>query len=145
MKSIFNNLYFFNLDKLPKYSNQEKRLQRLLIIIYFFVFSIPIVILSDSYLAITGKQDYTFEKYPVIVFWVLNLIALWSAKNGKYLIAKLIVIFVPLIFISSYAAMNQIIGEHFLWQPILLIGLSIIPYLILSMIRYCRQVRMKVL
>jgi len=132
MKSIFNNLYFFNLDKLPKYSNQEKRLQRLLIIIYFFVFSIPIVILSDSYLAITGKQDYTFEKYPVIVFWALNIIALWSAKNGKYLIAKVIVIFVPLIFISSYAAMNQIIGEHFLWQPILLIGLSIIPYLILD-------------
>ncbi len=132
MKSLFNNLYFFNLEKLPKYSNQQKRLQRLLLIIYFFVFSIPIVILSDTYLAIMGKQDYSMEKYPVVAFWLLNMIALWSAKNGKYLIAKLIVIFVPLIFISSYSAMGQIIGEHFLWQPILLIGLSVIPYLILD-------------
>ncbi len=132
MKSILYNLYLFNLEKLPKYNNQEKRLQRLLAIIYCFVFSIPIVILSDTYLAITGKQDYTFEKYPVIIFWTLNLLALWSVKNGRYLIGKLIVIFVPLIFISSYSAMNQIIGEHFLWQPILLIGLSIIPYLILD-------------
>lgn len=131
-KSSFRDLHFFNINKLPKYSIQEKRIQRLLIIVHFFVFSVPIIIISDTYLALAGKQDYTSEKYPVIVFWISCLVAFWCTKNGKYLIAKLIVIFGPLIFISSYSAMGQIIGEHFLWQPILLIGLSIIPYLILD-------------
>ena len=132
MKSIFKKLYFFNLDLLPKYSNQQKRVQRLLMINYFLVFSIPVFIINDLVLAILKIQPYTFEKYPIIIFWIFCLMALLLVKKKIYLPAKLILIFGPLVFITTYALTGYIIGEHFLWQPIMVIGLSVIPFLVLD-------------
>ncbi len=132
MRSIFKRIYFFNLDQSPKYSNKRKRIQRLLIINYFLVFSVPVIIINDLVLAILGVQAYTFEKYPVLFFWIINLIALFLTKKKKYFLSKLIIIFTPLIFISSYSISGYIIGEHFLWQPIMILGLSIIPFLVLD-------------
>jgi len=132
MRFSFKKPYFFNLKQIPNYSNEQKRKQRLLIINYFFVFSIPVIILNDLVLAISGKQAYTFEKYPVLVFWFICLFALYMTSRKKYLISKLIIIFVPLIFITSYALTGYIIGEHFLWQPIMVLGISIIPFLVLD-------------
>ena len=132
MRSIFKKIYFFNLDLLPKYSNTQKRVQRLLLINYFLVFSVPIIIINDLVLAIFGIQAYTFEKYPVLIFWIINLFALFLTKKKKYFLSKLIIIFIPLIFISSYSISGYIIGEHFLWQPIMVLGLSIIPFLVLD-------------
>lgn len=132
MRSIFKKLYFFNLDQFPKYTNKQKRIQRLLLINYFLVFSVPVIIINDLVLAISGAQSYTFEKYPVIIFWVINLIALFLTKRKKYLPSKLIIIFSPLIFMSTYSLTGYIIGEHFLWQPIMIIGFSIIPFLVLD-------------
>ena len=134
MRSIFKKIYFFNLDLLPKYSNKQKRMQRLLLINYFLVFSIPVIIINDLLLAITGAQPYTFEKYPVIIFWIFCVISLFLTKRKKYFPSKLIIIFIPLIFISTYSLTGYIIGEHFLWQPILVLGLSIIPFLVLDVI-----------
>lgn len=132
MRSILKKLYFFNLDLLPKYSNDQKRKQRLLLINYFLVFSVPIIIINDLLLAISGEQAYTFEKYPVIVFWFFCLTALYLTKKEKYIVSKLITIFIPVIFISSYSLTGYIIGEHFLWQPIMLLGISIIPFIVLD-------------
>jgi len=132
MRFSFKRLYFFNLNQIPKYSNERKRIQRLKLINYFLVLSIPVVIINDLVLAISGEQAYTFEKFPALIFWIVCLIAVYLTSIEKYLISKLIVIFIPLIFISSYALTNYIIGEHFLWQPIMLLGISIIPFLILD-------------
>jgi len=132
MRFSFKRLYFFNLNQIPKYSNERKRIQRLKLINYFLVLSIPVVIINDLVLAISGEQAYTFEKFPALIFWIVCLIAAYLTSIEKYLISKLILIFVPLIFISSYALTNYIIGEHFLWQPIMLLGISIIPFLILD-------------
>jgi len=132
MRKFLSRLYFFNLSQLPEYSNQKKRIQRLELIIFFLVFSVPVIIVNDIALAISGDQPYTFEKYPVIVFWFICLLALWLTKNRYYLISKLIIIFVPLAFITVYSLTGYVIGEHFLWQPIMVLGISIIPYLVLD-------------
>lgn len=132
MRSILRKVYFLNLDQIPKYSNDQKRIQRLKIINFFLVYSVPIVIINDIVLAITGEQAYTFEKYPALFFWLICLLALYFTKRRKFLASKLIVIFVPLLFISTYAITDYIIGEHFLWQPIMLLGLSIVPFLVLD-------------
>lgn len=132
MKSIFKRLYFFNLELFPKYSNSQKRVQRLLMINYFLVYSIPVFIINDLVLAILKIQPYTFEKYPIIIFWVICLFALLLVKKKNYLPAKLILIFGPLVYISTYSITGYIIGEHFLWQPIVVLGLSIIPFLVLD-------------
>lgn len=132
MRSIFKKIYFFNPDLSPKYSNWQKRIQRLLLINYFIVFSVPAIIINDFVLAISGIQSYTFEKYPVLIFWIFNLIALFLTKRKKYFLSKLIIIFTPLIFISSYSLTGYIIGEHFLWQPIMILGMSTIPFLVLD-------------
>ncbi len=132
MKSFLNKIYFFNLSQLPKYSNQQKRIQRLKLINYFFVFAVPVIIINDIILAITGEQPYTFEKFPVIVFWGFILLALFFTRKRLFLLSKLIIIFVPLAFITTYSLTGYIIGEHFLWQPIMLLGISIIPYLVLD-------------
>ncbi|MCG8309514.1 MAG: PAS domain-containing sensor histidine kinase [Cytophagales bacterium] len=132
MRSIFKRLYFFNLDLAPKFSNSQKRIQRLLIINYFLVFAVPVIIISDLFLAFTGKQPYTFEKFPVLIYWILCLIALILAKKNILLISKLITIFLPLCFISVYSLTGYIIGEHFLWQPVMILGISIIPFLVLD-------------
>lgn len=132
MRRRLKSLYFFNLDQLPKYSNEHKRRQRLLIITYFFIISVPVIILNDVILAVTGKQAYTFEKYPVVVFWLVCVFALWLIKKKRLLQAKLIVIFFPLLFISSYSLTGYIIGEHFLWQPIVLLGITVIPFMVLD-------------
>jgi len=132
MGSVFKKLYFFNLDQLPNYSNTQKRIHRLVVINYFLVFAVPVIIINDLVLAISGEQPYTFEKYPVIAFWTLCLFALFLTKKRKYLPSKLIVIFVPLLFITSYSLTGYIIGEHFLWQPIMIMGMSVIPFLVLD-------------
>lgn len=132
MRKLLNSIYFFNLSQLPKYSNQQKRIQRLKLIIYFLVFSVPVIILNDIILAITGEQPYTFEKFPVIVFWLIMLIALYFNKKHYFLFSKLIIIFIPLAFITTYSLTGYIIGEHFLWQPIMVLGISVIPYLVLD-------------
>ena len=130
MSFNFKRLYFLNLDHIPKYSNDQKRIQRLKIINYFFVLSVPVVIVNDLVLAITGKQAYTFEKYPALIFWLICLLALYFTRKRIFLPSKLIVVFVPLLFISTYALTDYIIGEHFLWQPIMLLGISVIPFLV---------------
>ena len=130
MKSIFKKLYFFNFDLLPKYSNDQKRIQRLLLINYFFVFAVPVIIANDLVLALTGDQAYTIEKYPVLIFWMICLFALYLTKKKSFFASKLITTFASIGFISSYALTGYIIGEHFLWQPIMLMGISIIPFLI---------------
>ena len=132
MKSIFKRIYFFNLGHLQNFSNERKRNQRLLLIILFFVFAVPVIIINDLFLAITGNQPYTFEKYPVLIFWLICLFALYLTKTGRQGISKIIIIFVPLVFITTYALTGYIIGEHFLWQPIVVLGISIIPYLVLD-------------
>lgn len=132
MRSIFNRVYFFNLDNLENFNNERKRNQRLLLIILFFVFAVPVIIINDLILAITGSQPYTFEKYPVLIFWFICLFALYLSKTGRQKISKFIIIFIPLVFITSYALTGYIIGEHFLWQPIVVLGISIIPYLVLD-------------
>lgn len=132
MRSIFKRVYFFNLDNLENFNNERKRNQRLLLIILFFVFAVPVIIINDLVLALNGSQAYTFEKYPVLVFWLVCLLALYLTKTGRQRISKFIIIFVPLIFITSYALTGYIIGEHFLWQPIVVLGISIIPYLVLD-------------
>ncbi len=133
MRSIFKRLYFFNFDLLPTYTNERRRIQRLKLINYFLVFSLLVFVLNDLILALLKIQPYSFEKYPILIFWIINIIAFWLTKKGKYLGSKLIIIFSPLLFISSYALTGYIIGEHFLWQPIALLGLSVIPFLILDL------------
>jgi len=130
MKSIFKKVYFFNFDLLPTYSNEQKRHQRLLLINYFFVIAVPVIIINDIILAISGKQAYTFEKYPVLIFWMICLFSLYLVIKKHYFPAKLIIAFVSIGFISSYSLTGYIIGEHFLWQPIMLLGISVIPFLI---------------
>jgi two-component system, OmpR family, sensor histidine kinase VicK len=132
MRSVFKRIYFFNLDKLDNFNNERKRIQRLKLIILFFVITVPVIIINDLILAMTGSQPYTFEKYPVLVFWIICLFALYLTKTGRQRIAKFIIIFIPLIFITTYALTGYIIGEHFLWQPIVVLGISIIPYLVLD-------------
>jgi PAS domain S-box-containing protein len=132
MRKLLNSIYFFNLSQLPKYSNQQKRIQRLKLIIYFLVFSVPVIILNDIILAITGEQPYTFEKFPVIVFWLIMLMTLYFNKKHFFLLSKLFIIFIPLAFITTYSLTGYIIGEHFLWQPIMVLGISVIPYLVLD-------------
>ena len=132
MRSIFKKLYFLNLDLAPKFSNTQKRNQRLLLINYFLVFAVPVIILNDLILAVTGEQPYTFEKYPVLVFWILCLISLILTKKKFLIVAKLITVFLPLAFISTYSITGYIIGEHFLWQPVMVLGISIIPFLVLD-------------
>ena len=132
MRSVFKRIYFFNLDKLENFNNERKRIQRLKLIILFFVITVPVIIINDLILAMTGSQPYTFEKYPVLVFWIICLFALHLTKTGRQRIAKFIIIFIPLIFITTYALTGYIIGEHFLWQPIVVLGISIIPYLVLD-------------
>ena len=83
MKSIFKKLYFFNFDLLPTDRNEEKRNQRLLLINYFFVIAVPVIIINDIVLAISGKQAYTFEKYPVLVLWITCLFSLMTGR-GNY-------------------------------------------------------------
>ncbi len=130
--SIFKKLYFFNHDLLPKYSNEQKRVQRLWIINYFLVFSLLIFFVYDIVLALLKYQAFTFEKFPVLVFWLLSLLSLYLTKKKKYLPSKLIIIFTPLLFISVYSLTGYVIGEHFLWQPIVVLGMSIIPFLVLD-------------
>lgn len=132
MKSIFKKLYFFDLDLLPKYSSEQRRVQRLLIINYFFVFAIPVFIVNDLVLAMLRIQPYTFEKFPVLVIWLIFIIALYLTKKKRYLPSKLIIIFSPLMLLTTYSLTGYIIGEHFLWQPIMLLGMSIIPFLVLD-------------
>ena len=133
MRSFFKRFYFFNFDLLPTYSNEQKRIQRLKVINFFLVFALFVFVVNDAVLAILKIQPYTFEKYPILIFWIISLIALWLTKKGKYLASKLIVLFSFLLFISTYALTGYIIGEHFLWQPIALLGLSIIPFLVLDL------------
>ncbi len=133
MKSIFKKIYFFNLDLFPKYSNRQKRIHRLLIINYFLVGALLVFVINDLVLAILKIQSYTFEKFPILIFWLISIVALWLTKKKKYLPSKLIIIFIPLIFVSSYSLTGYILGEHFLWQPIMLLGFSIIPYLVLDL------------
>lgn len=130
MKSIFKRLYFYNFDLLPKYSNDQKRRQRLLLINYFFVFAVPVIIVNDLILAISGAQPFTIEKYPVLIFWLVCLLSLYLTKKKFFFPAKIITAFASIGFISSYALIGYIIGEHFLWQPIMMMGMSIIPFLI---------------
>jgi two-component system sensor histidine kinase VicK len=132
MRSAFKRIYFFNLSQLPKYSNSQKRIQRLKLINFFFVFAIPVIIINDIILAITGEQAYTFEKYPVLIFWIICLFALSLTMNGRHAVSRLIIIFVPLLFVTSYSLTGYIIGEHFLWQPVVVLGISIVPYLVLD-------------
>jgi len=132
MKSIFKKIYFFNLDLLPKYSNEQKRIQRLKIINYFLVFAILVFVINDLLLAALKIQPYTIEKYPVLIFWFVCIIAFYLTKRKRYLPSKLIVIFAPLMLMTSYSLIGEVIGEHFLWQPILLMGMSIIPFLVLD-------------
>lgn len=132
MNSIFKKIYFFNLDLLPNYSNEQKRIQRLKIINYFLVSALLVFVINDVVLAVLKIQPYTFEKFPILIFWIISIIALWLTKKKKYLASKLIIIFTPLLFVSSYAITGYIIGEHFLWQPIVLLGLSVIPFLVLD-------------
>ncbi len=132
MGSIFKRLYFFNFDLLPTYTNERRRIQRLKLINYFLVFAFLVFVLNDLVLAILKIQPYSFEKYPILFIWIISIVALWLTKKEKYLASKLIIIFSPLLFISTYALTGYIIGEHFLWQPIALIGLSIIPFLVLD-------------
>ncbi len=133
MKLFSDNSFFLNPEKLPVLSNDERRLWRLKLINYFFVFSLPVFVINDLVQALRGIQPYTFEKFPVLIFWLVNLLAFWLTRKKKYMISKLIVIFSPLAFMSSYAMTGYIIGEHFLWQPIVLIGLSIIPFMVLDL------------
>ncbi len=130
--SIFKKLYFFNQDILPKYSNEQKRVQRLEIINHFLVIALLVFFIYDIVLAVLKYQAFTFEKFPVLIFWLLSLLSFYLTKKGKYLPAKLIVIFTPLLFISVYSLTGYVIGEHFLWQPIMVLGMSIIPFLILD-------------
>lgn len=132
MNSILERIYFFDLSHLPKYSNSQKRIQRLKLINYFLVFSVPVIILNDIVRALSGDEPYTFEKYPVVVFWILCLFALVLTKRKAYFASKLIIIFGPLVFITIYSLTGYIIGEHFLWQPIMVLGVSIIPFLVLD-------------
>ncbi len=133
MRSFFKRFYFFNFDLLPTYSNEQKRIQRLKVINFFLVFALFVFVVNDAVLAILKIQPYTFEKFPILIFWIITLIALWLTKKGKYLASKLIVLFSFLLFISTYALTGYIIGEHFLWQPIALLGLSVIPFLVLDL------------
>jgi PAS domain S-box-containing protein len=135
MRTAFSKIYFFNPKQLPQYSNEQKRIQRLLLINYFLVFSIPVIIINDIILAITGDEPYTFEKYPVLIYWFFTLLALWLTKRKMYLGSKLIVVFFTLVFISSYSITGYVIGEHFLWQPIAVLGISVIPYLVFDVNR----------
>lgn len=130
MKSIFKKIYFFDFDLLPTYSNEQKRNQRLLLINYFFVIAVPVIIINDLVLAVSGEQAYTFEKYPVIVLWLICLLSLFLTKKKQFFPAKIIIVFVSIAFISTYSLTGYIIGEHFLWQPIMLMGMSIIPFLV---------------
>ena len=132
MRSFFKKMYFFNLDLLPKYSNEQKRVQRLLMINYFLVLSLPVFIIYDLVLAVTGIQGYTIEKFPILFYWPLCILSLYLTKRKNYLPSRLIIIFTPLLFISSYSVTGNIIGEHFLWQPIMIMGISIIPFLVLD-------------
>jgi PAS domain S-box-containing protein len=132
MRSIFKRVYFFNLDNLENFNNERKRNQRLLLINLFFVITVPVIIINDLILAITGRQAYTFEKYPVLIFWCICFFSLYLTKTGRQHISKFIILSAPLIFITSYALTGYIIGEHFLWQPIVVLGMSIIPYLVLD-------------
>ncbi len=133
MKFFSDYLFFFNPEKLPVLSNHERRLWRLKMVNYFFVFSLPVFVINDLVQAARGIEPYTFENYPVLFFWLVNLLAFWLTKKRRYTISRLIVIFSPLAFMSTYAMTGYIIGEHFLWQPIVLIGLSIIPFLVLDL------------
>lgn len=132
MKSILRNLFYNNPDSSIKYSNEQKRTQRLLMIINFIVVTVPIFVIYDVVLAILNIDDFTPEKLPLIVFWLLFVIALSLAKKGAYIPAKLIIIYSPLILMSSYSIMGEIIGEHFLWQPVMVLGMSIVPFLVLD-------------
>jgi len=96
------------------------------------VIALLVFVINDLVLAILNIQPYTFEKFPILIFWFLSVIALWLTKKKKYISSKLIIIFTPLVFISSYSLTGYIIGEHFLWQPIMLLGFSIIPFLVLD-------------
>ena len=132
MNSVLKRIYIFNLDQLPKYSNTQKRVQRLKLINYFLVFSVPVIIVNDVIRALLGDEPYTIEKYPVLVFWLICLFALFLTLQKVYFASKLIVIFGPLVFITTYSLTGYIIGEHFLWQPVMVLGISIIPYLVLD-------------
>lgn len=132
MGAIFKKLFNLNLDYLPEYSNQQKRIQRLLAINYFLAFSIPVFIFYDVIQAILQIHPYSFEHFPLLVFYAVCLLSLYLTKKGYLLWSKLITIFTPLMFISSYALTGYVIGEHFLWQPIAVLGISIIPILVLD-------------
>ncbi len=132
MKSFFKNIFYNNSDPSQKYSNEQKRVQRLSMIINFIIVTIPIFVIYDLVLALLKIDKFTPEKIPLIIFWLLFVIASIFARKNIYIPAKLIIIYAPLLLMSTYSIMGEIIGEHFLWQPIVVIGMSIVPFLVLD-------------
>ncbi len=132
MESILNKNINHNSDKPLRFDNNQKRVNRLLVINNFLVFTIPVFIIYNLSLDLLNIYPYALEKDPIPIFWIVCIISLVLAKKKKYLPAKLFIIFSPLVFMTYYSLTGDIVGEHFLWQPIMILGVSIIPFLIMD-------------
>lgn len=132
MKSVLNRSDKNTSDKTIRFDNNQKRINRLLVIINFLVFTIPVFIIYNLSLDYLDIYPYSLKSDPTPIFWIACIFALILAKKKIYLPAKLFIIFSPLIFMTFYSLTGDIVGEHFLWQPIMLLGVSIIPFLVLD-------------
>ena len=130
MKSILRRIYFLNLGFRIKYDQKQKIRQRLFLInILLFSFS-TFFIFYDFIVDFLIARKYSLANVPVFLFWANCVACLLLIRNNKQLPAKLLSVFLPPVFILCYAFIEDVTYGLFLWQPLALIGLSIIPVLV---------------
>lgn len=130
MKSLLKRIYFLNLGLKNKYDQEQKIGQRLFLINIVIVLFLAFFIFYDFVVDFIISHRYSLANIPVFLFWANSVVCLLFIWKKKLLPAKLLSVFLPPVFILSYIFIEDVTCGYFLWQPIALIGLSIIPVLV---------------
>ncbi len=130
MKSILKHIYFLNLGIRNKYEKKEKIRQRLLLINIIIFLFLTFFVFYDFIVDFLISHNYSQANAPVLIFWLSSLSSIWLIKKSRLLASKLLTAFLPPLITISYIFIDNVTCGHFLWQPIALIGFSIIPVLV---------------
>ncbi len=129
---LLEEIYFLNLGFGNKYDNDQKIVQRLLIIDIILFLGSFLYVIFDFIFDFVIKGSYGISNLSIFLLLLNSIICLVLYKQKIYLLEKLLTAFIPQILIFGCAFFGMQAGEQFFWLPLVLLGLSVFPIFIFN-------------